>query len=271
MDLYDQAARESARRLTMRYSTSFSLASKLFDKRIRDDIYAIYGLVRIADEIVDTYRGADAPELLAAMQAETYAAIRRGYSADMIIHAFAATARRYGIGEELIRPFFESMAMDLEPGGYDRLRYEHYIYGSAEVVGLMCLRVFVGDDEQRYIELSPGARALGAAYQKVNFLRDLAADRAIGRNYFPELQSKPLGEPDKLAIIQDIEKDFATADAYIERLPRTAKRAVRTSYIYYSRLLDKLRTTPARVIWKQRIRVSNTTKVSLIVRQRLRR
>lgn len=272
MDLYDAVCRQLARQLTLRYSTSFGTASRLFDQGIRGDIYAIYGLVRVADEIVDTYRGDDAHDLLSRLEADTYAAIARGYSPDVIVHAFARTAGRYGIGEDLVRPFFESMAMDLRPAAFDRQRYDAYIYGSAEVVGLMCLRVFVGGDQARYDQLAPGARALGAAYQKVNFLRDLAADRQeLGRQYFPQLQTHELDEDIKRAIIDEIGQDFATARDYIGRLPLSARDAVRTSYRYYGALLDTLRATPADTIVRQRIRVADSRKAGILAAAYLRR
>ncbi len=268
--LYDSVAEQAARNLTMRYSTSFGMASRLFDVTIRSDIYNIYGLVRIADEIVDTYRGADAAELLLAMEHEVYAAIDRGYSRDLIIHAFQLTARKHGVGRELLHPFFVSMAMDLttaEHDGYDKERFQRYVYGSAEVVGLMCLRVFTEGDDAVYGELGLGARALGSAYQKVNFLRDLAEDHTVlNRNYFPELQSEPLTEASKELIIADIEKDFAKAKNYIDRLPTSARSAVDTSYRYYSELLDGLRRTSAADIADVqcgRVRINNGRKAMI--------
>lgn len=268
MELYDETARQTARRLTLSYSTSFGLASRLFEASIRDDIYAIYGLVRQADEIVDTYRGQDAAGLLRQLEAETYAAIDRQYSPDLIVHAFARTAGRYGIGQELLRPFFASMAMDLAPGRYDRATYQRYIAGSAEAVGLMCLRVFCANDQAAYRQLEPGARALGAAFQKVNFLRDLAEDRQrLGRNYFPELQDAQDGkltEVTKQAIITDIENDFAKAAGSIGQLPPSARSAVRMSYRYYHELLAKLQATPAEELQVRRIRLGNVRKLWLL-------
>lgn len=265
MDLYDEVSRKAARQLTLAYSTSFGMASRLFSPSIRNDIYCIYGLVRIADEIVDTYRGDGADTLLAGLEQQTYDAMDRGYSPDIIVHAFAGVARRYGIGENLVRAFFASMAMDLRPGRYDRKKYERYIYGSAEVIGLMCLRVFCDGDKARYDNLAVGARALGAAYQKVNFLRDLADDRGrLGRNYFPELQDEGLTETTKAAIVKDIDHDFSVAHGYIGELPPTARAAVRTSYRYYAELLAKLRRTPAEEIGRRRIRIGNRRKTVLL-------
>lgn len=268
MELYDAAARQAARQLTLRYSTSFGTASRLFGSTIRDDIYAIYGLVRIADEIVDSYRGADAEQILRQLKAETYEALSRGYSANIIVHAFARTAQRFAIGRDLLEPFFASMAMDLRPRQYSQADYNRYIHGSAEVVGLMCLRVFTGgargDDD--YHALQAGAQALGAAYQKINFLRDLAHDRdVLGRIYFPELKSGRLNETSKRLIIQDIQTDMTTARQYIGRLSPDARAAVATSYRYYDALLAKLRSLPADVIDRYRVRVSNTQKLRILV------
>lgn len=272
MELYDSVARQTARSLTLRYSTSFGLASRLFASGIRDDIYAIYGLVRIADEVVDTYGGADAGHMLDALEAETYAAMERNYSTDLIVHAFARTARQYGIGRELVAPFFASMRADLQPVAFGRQQYDTYIYGSAEVVGLMCLRVFCTGEDEQYTTLESGARALGAAYQKVNFLRDLAYDRGrLGRNYFPQLQDHELDESVKQEIISEIEADFTVARGYIDRLPSNARRAVQASYTYYSELLERLRLTPADVIYRQRIRVPDSRKLLLFAKTAVRR
>lgn len=272
MELYDVVARQAARQLTLRYSTSFGMASRLFGPSIRDDVYAIYGLVRIADELVDSYRGADAAGLLRRLEADVYAAIERGFSTDLIIHAFVLSARRYAIGRDLIQPFFASMAMDLQPGRYDRAAYRRYIHGSAEVVGLMCLRVFCNGDQVMYERLAPGAQALGAAFQKVNFLRDLADDRELlGRNYFPELQDEELSEDSKAVIIADIEADFTAADPYIGQLPPTARAAVVTSWRYYRELLYRLKATPAAHIRRQRIRVAQGRKLRILAGAAVRR
>lgn len=186
MELYDSVSREINELITRRYSTSFGLSSTLFPRPLRTHIYAIYGLVRIADEIVDTYRGNDARELLDELETDTYRSIGSGYSANPVVHAYALTARTFGIERPVIEAFFSSMRMDIT--GYENTpeNYERYIHGSAEAVGLMCLSAFVDGDTELYGELSGGASALGAAYQKINFLRDLASDTSeLDRWYFP--------------------------------------------------------------------------------------
>ena len=264
MDQYNHIAGNVARLVTNSYSTSFGTATKLFPKSIRQDIYNIYGLVRIADEIVDTYLGADAADQLNQLEQETYQALQNGYSANLIVHAFAQTARRYVIGKELIEPFFYSMRLDTKPLNYTPALYAKYIDGSAEVVGLMCLRVFVAS-EAEYRHLEPGARALGAAFQKVNFLRDLAADQAsLNRFYFPNSSYKTVDDASKATIIADIEHDFAEAKQAIPQLPASARPAVSAAYAYFWRLLLKLKAAPAQELLQRRIRFNNATKITLL-------
>lgn len=264
MEQYTRIAYAHAKSLTLHYSSSFGLSSRLFAREIQPHIYAIYGLVRIADEIVDTYTGHDARELLDSLEAETYAAIARGYSPNPIVHAFALSAATYDITRALIAPFFQSMRMDLSPQTYDTKRYHEYIHGSAEVVGLMCLKIFCSNDNTLYKKLQSGAEALGSAYQKVNFLRDMSEDyEQLGRTYFPGVEFTTFDEPHKTAIIRDIDADFARALPAILRLPRSCRAAVETSYRYYSELLEKLRAAPAELITQQRIRIPNTRKVQL--------
>ena len=265
MDLYSEVSYDVSKLVTQRYSTSFSMSTRLFDEKIRPAIYAVYGLVRIADEIVDSYRGDDAKELLSRLEQDSYRAIKRGYDTNPIIHSFAVSAKQYGIDKELIEPFFKSMAMDLEPAEYTDTLYEQYIYGSAEVVGLMCLRVFCEGDAQKYTVLAPGARALGSAYQKVNFLRDIAADyKELGRLYFPGVHFETFDDGVKHAIITDIEKDFVVAREYISQLPHNSQKAVSLSYLYYSRLLIELTKTPAVSLKKQRVRIATVRKLVLL-------
>lgn len=268
MELYEKVAYQVSKLVTERYSTSFSMSSRLFDDSIRADVYAVYGLVRVADEIVDTYRGGDADELLARLENDTYAAIARGYDTNPIVHAFALTAKKYGINDTLIRPFFESMAMDLEvTGEYTIERYETYIYGSAEVVGLMCLRVFCGGDDTSYQSLVPGARALGAAYQKVNFLRDVAADHdELGRLYFPGVTYEQFDEVQKARIIEDIEQDFAHAKSYVSKLPDNSRKAVSLSMLYYGELLQKIKATSAETLKQERVRIDGARKLWLLTK-----
>lgn len=261
MDLYTKTSYELAEILTKRFSTSFSLASRLFEGSIRPHIYAIYGMVRLADEIVDTYRAADAAERLDAFESQTMQAVETGYSTNPLLHAFALTARAYGIDKELIEPFFDSMRVDLTKQEFTKAEYDTYIYGSAEVIGLMCLRVFVVGDNERYEQLRPGAQALGAAYQKINFLRDIAADyEERGRVYFPGIDIDTMTDDNRQEIIDDIEADFAVARPTIEQLPSSAKRAVRASYSLYSELFERLKTTPMKTLRTTRVRVPATKK-----------
>lgn len=270
MDLYATTSYELAERLTSRYSTSFSWSSRLFDRAIRPHIFAIYGMVRLADEIVDTYRGDDAAAQLNALHAQVRDAIARDYSTNPLLHAFALTARRYDIGDSLIDPFFESMAADLSATSFDQAAYERYIYGSAEVIGLMCLRVFVDGDDKQYDELADGARHLGSAYQKVNFLRDIAADHdQLGRMYFPDVTYDTFDDDTKQSIIDDIEADFAIARRTIPQLPPGARKAVHTSYLYYHDLLQSIRNVPAATLLTRRVRLPNWRKAALLGRARL--
>lgn len=267
MDLYTKVSNELSERLTKRYSTSFSLSIRLFSSELRPHIYAIYGLVRIADEIVDTYRGPNTADLLDELEKDVLRALRIGYSANPIVHAFASTARQFGITAKLVTPFFKSMRMDLAPPTFTQKLYEDYIHGSAEVIGLMCLRVFTNQNETVYAKLLPGALRLGAAYQKVNFLRDIAADAdERGRWYFPYGSRETFDEKLKTRIIRDIEKDMRAAQTAINRLPDSARRAVQLSTRYYGRLLEKLRHTPAPQLLRTRIRINNGLKLLLLLR-----
>lgn len=266
MDLYSSVSYKSSRLLTRAYSTSFSLSSLLFPKGMRQHIYAIYGLVRIADEIVDTYAGTDSKELLEKLEGDTYAAINRGYDTNPIIHAFAETASYYSIGQDLIAPFFNSMRIDLNPPAYNESLYREYIHGSAEVVGLMCLRVFCKGDDKEYARLQKGAEALGSAYQKVNFLRDIADDyQRLDRVYFPNVQFETFDETSKHEIIKDIEKDFALARVALDQLPKSSRLATMASYAYYQALLNKLKDLPASQLRLERVRISNFYKILLLV------
>ena len=266
MELYTKTSYQLGRTLTLNYSTSFGKSSKLFSKDIRDHIYAIYGLVRVADEIVDTYKGNGMGQLLDELEAHTLQALKTGFSPNPLVHAFATTARQYGIKKDLVRPFFKSMRMDLSPQTYDQQKYETYIYGSAEVVGLMCLKVFVADDAA-YAKLEAPASRLGAAYQKVNFLRDIAADsEGLGRWYFPIGSAATFDEKTKRAIIADIDKDFAVAKKAIPALPESSQKAVLLSYEYYSRLLQKIKETSASRLLQERIRITNTKKIGLFIK-----
>lgn len=265
MDLYSRVSYANAKQLTLSYSTSFGISSRFFAKDVQQHIYAIYGLVRIADEIVDTYKGPDSLKLLDDLERSTYIAMMTGYSTNPIVHAFALTATNYKIEKKLIHPFFESMRMDLEPQNYTDNDYKKYIHGSAEVVGLMCLKVFCHGNHSRYKELEAGAAALGSAYQKVNFLRDLSADyKELGRLYFPGKTFEQFNDTDKREIIDDIKSDFSKALPSLLQLPRSCKKATMMSYVYYMELLKKLESTPASTIKEVRIRVPNRKKILLL-------
>lgn len=266
MDLYTRVSYDISQLLTRRYSSSFGTSSRLFSRTIRADIYAVYGLVRIADEIVDTYAGDDARRLLDSLERETYDAIKAGYSTNPIVHSFALTAVKYGITKQLIEPFFASMRMDLAPVEYGQAEYERYIYGSAEVVGLMCLRVFCKGDDTQYASLAESARALGSAYQKVNFLRDITSDYIErGRVYFPGIQYDQFSDSEKNHIVSTIAEEFAIARRGISRLPANSKAAVMLSIGYYGAVLSKLQKASVKTIKTRRLRVNGVYKMWLLI------
>ena len=270
MDLYTAVAYDLSKELTSRYSSSFSLASKLYARELRPHIYALYGMVRLADEIVDTYNGTDKAALLNDFQAVVKEGIHNGYSTNPIVHAFALTARQYAINDDLIDPFFDSMRMDLTLTRFTETEYTTYIFGSAEVIGLMCLKIFCRDTNASYESLAPGARQLGSAYQKINFLRDIRDDyEQRGRFYFPNLTYESLDDSAKEQIVADIRLDLEVASESISHLPSGAKRAVGVSYRYYSTLLKKLDATSSDGIKQQRAHVASSYKIWLYVRARL--
>ena len=264
MEQYSNVSYELSALLTKRYSTSFGTSVTLLEKPLRRHIAAIYGLVRVADEIVDSYRGKDKLSQLDALESEVFTAIKKGYSTNPIVHSFAVTAEAYTIDKTLITPFFASMRTDITAKTFTQKEYNDYIHGSAEVIGLMCLKVFLEGDEKKYKKLTPGATALGSAYQKVNFLRDIKADHdELGRCYFPGVTFKSFSEADKRAIIVDIAKDLEFADKAIKQLPLSVRKAVRLSYRYYLELLEKLALTDASVLKENRLRVNNARKLWL--------
>ena len=266
-DIYLDVSRKIVTLYMRQYSTSFAASTRIFSSTRRPHIYAIYGLVRCADEIVDTYDGDDQQVRLDELRSETVRALSSGYSVNPLVHAFAATARQYSIDESLIEPFFESMGLDIERRVYDKQSYRRYIYGSAEVVGLMCLRVFVDNDTDRYDNLRESAQALGSAYQKVNFLRDIADDAGrLGRWYFPEGSYDRFDDADRDRIVADIRADMTMARRGLSGLPADARRAVSLSLALYSRLLDRLADTPAVRIKASRIRLSNFRKLTIALR-----
>ena len=266
-ELFDEVAIKCSKLTTRAYSTSFSLGIRCLDKSLRDPICAIYGFVRFADEIVDTFHDYDKESLLTRFKEDTYRSIEEGISLNPILHSFQQTVNDFNIDHELIDQFLYSMEMDLDDINYDQQNYETYILGSAEVVGLMCLKVFCDGDQESYLELKPYAMKLGSAFQKVNFLRDLKADfEELNRSYFPNANLASLDEATKSRIIQEIEEDFKAGYQGIMQLPADAKFGVFMAYRYYKRLLKKLKGTPAGEVKSTRIRVPNYEKVGLLTR-----
>ena len=261
-NLFDDVSFKCSKLVTKSYSTSFSLAVKMLAPSIREDIYSIYGFVRFADEIVDSFHGYDKETLINDFEEEYYKAQKYGISLNPILNAFQHTVNRNNINDELIQSFLKSMKMDLIKSDYHtKEEYDEYIYGSADVVGLMCLKVFVNGDIEKYDEFKDEAMRLGSAFQKVNFLRDLKDDNLVlNRNYFPGVDLKSFDENSKVMIIKEIEEDFKVALQGIKKLPLEAKFGVYTAYVYYKKLLKKLENTPYADIRNSRIRISNYTK-----------
>lgn len=269
--LFDNLSKKTSKMVTNAYSTSFSLGIRFLAKKFHDPIYAVYGFVRFADEIVDTFHGYNKRELLEDFRKDTYKAIEQGISLNPILNAFQEVVNTYQIDYELIDTFLHSMEMDLDDRQYDQSLYEKYILGSAEVVGLMCLKVFVEGDSSKYEELKPYAMKLGSAFQKINFLRDYKADtECLGRIYFPQLQFSQMDQQTKLQIEKDIEKDFAMGYEGIKRLPKDARFGVYVAYIYYSNLLRKIMEMPAQQIMQERVRIPNNEKYALFFGSYLR-
>ncbi|HVF80956.1 MAG TPA: phytoene/squalene synthase family protein [Flavisolibacter sp.] len=267
IDLFHKVSNECSRRVTLRYSTSFSSAIKLLHNDLRQPIFNIYGFVRFADEIVDTFHGHDKQELLEQFKKETFEAIERGISLNPILNSFQLTVNQYKIGHDLIHAFFNSMESDLTQNSYDRQGYDEYIYGSAEVVGLMCLYVFCEGNKAQCEGLKQAARALGAAFQKVNFLRDIKADFIdLSRIYFPGCDFHNFTQRDKQQIQEDIEADFKEAYKGILHLPMKAKFGVYVAYKYYYSLFKKIKRVEPQNILQQRIRIPNYYKAYIIVR-----
>lgn len=270
--LYDKVCFGTSRLVTRRYSTSFSIGVRYLGREIRDAVYGVYGFVRIADEIVDTFLDKDREALLDEFEAEYYRALERGISTNPVIHTFCRVVRRYRIDDSLVRAFLGSMRMDLHRNRYTEDELGKYIFGSAEVVGLICLQIFVQGDRERYRQLEPYARRLGAAFQKVNFLRDLKNDREeLHRIYFPELKNDTLTEAVKKRLLDDIYEDFAQAREGIRRLPDCARLGVYTAYLYYLALARAIAATPCERLSETRIRISNLRKLLLFGRAYLTR
>ncbi|MCS6982180.1 MAG: phytoene/squalene synthase family protein [Flavobacteriales bacterium] len=269
--LFDSVCREQAALLTRRYSTSFSLGIRFLAPHLRPAICAIYSYVRVADEIVDTFHDHDKRTLLQEFARDTYLALERGISTNPVLHAFQRVVHQFGIERELIDAFLESMAMDLEGRNYNHSLYQKYIYGSAEVVGLMCLHVFCEGNKALYEALAPAARSLGAAFQKVNFLRDMRADREErGRVYFPGVDFEKFSEIDKRLIEEDIERDFNQALEGLRRLPPSSRRGVYLAYRYYYKLFRKLRKYSPEKILTRRVRIANHIKMIILLKSVVR-
>ncbi|NBA87246.1 squalene/phytoene synthase family protein [Emticicia sp. CRIBPO] len=265
--LYEKTTFGCSKLITEQYSTSFTLGIKTLDRKFHDPVFAIYGFVRFADEIVDTFHDFDKKKLLERFKHDTYQAIEEGISLNPVLHSFQKVVRQYGIDLSLIESFLYSMEMDLNNTAYDPKEYNEYIFGSAEVVGLMCLKVFCEGDEKLYDQLQADARSLGAAFQKVNFLRDIQSDFVErGRVYFPGINFNDFSIDAKKAIEEDIQKDFNLAYRGITGLPAGAKRGVHLAYLYYLKLFKKIQNTSANKIQSTRIRVSDSVKFTLLAR-----
>ena len=264
--LFDQVSRQVSKNITRTYSTSFSLGILALDASIRPAIYAVYGYVRLADEIVDSFHNYDKQLLLARLEEQTWQALDEGISLNPVLQSFQETVNHYKIDRELIAQFLHSMKMDLFNVDYDTERYQEYILGSAEVVGLMCLHVFVEGNVPLYHSLKPYAMKLGSAFQKVNFLRDLKDDyQVLGRIYFPGIKAGIFDNQIKSSIEEDIENEFEQALAGIRQLPACSRFGVYLAYKYYRSLFKKIKQTPAQKIMQDRVRIHNTQKISLMM------
>ena len=266
--IFDKVSEDSSKIVIKRYSTSFYFSSSLLSKSIRQDIFNIYGFVRLADEIVDTFHEFPKKELLNEFEEELWRSIENKISLNPILNSFQNTVNKYSIPKELIRSFLGSMKMDLEKKEYNSVEeYKKYIYGSADVVGLMCLKVFVKGSDTMYSDLSNYAISLGSAFQKVNFLRDLKDDSNIlNRVYFPNVDMDDFNEESKKEIINEIELDFTNAIKGIAQLPKNSRFAVYIAYRYYNKLLKKLKRTSSENIVKKRVRIHNFQKFAVIAR-----
>jgi 15-cis-phytoene synthase len=271
VELFHKVSNQCSKAVTVQYSTSFASAIKLLHADLRTSVFNIYGFVRFADEIVDTFHGHDKALLLQQFKAQTFDAIARGLSLNPILDSFQQTVNQYGIDYGLIHAFFTSMESDLTQNAYDRQGYEAYIYGSAEVVGLMCLYVFCEGDRQAFEKLKGPAKALGAAFQKVNFLRDIKADfNNLSRMYFPGCNFYNFTLADKMQIEQDIEEDFKQAYKGILQLPVKAKFGVYVAYKYYYSLFKKIKSTDPQYILQKRIRIPNYHKAYIVLGARVK-
>lgn len=265
-DLFDKVSARCSKLTTQSYSTSFSLGIRLLHKNFRDPVYAIYGFVRFADEIVDTFHEYHKEDLLRRFREDTYKALDEKISLNPILNSFQKAVHDYHIDRELIDTFLRSMEMDLDQSEHNQGSFEEYILGSAEVVGLMCLRVFCDGDDNLYKSLEYNAMKLGSAFQKINFLRDLKADyEGLGRSYFPEVDITQLNEETKKEIEEDIRKDFHEGYEGIKKLPKKSRFGVYLAYVYYLSLFKKIRNTTSTRILQERIRIPNNRKYGILI------
>ena len=270
-NLFDKISLKTSKLVTKSYSTSFSLGILFLDKEIRNHIYSIYGFVRFADEIVDTFEGYDQADLLSNFEKDLQNSIINKISLNPILNSFQKTYNQFNLSPDLTDKFMASMAMDLNKKDYTQSSYEDYILGSAEVVGLMCLKVFLNGNNDKYEELKPYAMRLGAAFQKINFLRDLKADyEDLGRSYFPHLDIKNFNKDQKTLIEEEIAEDFKVALIGIKKLPKNSRQGVYLAYIYYEKLFLKIKKVSAQKILNERIRIPNFKKIILMVQSILR-
>lgn len=265
---YENTCTKLSKKLTVAYSTSFSWGIKAFAPEFRDPIYSIYGWVRVADEIVDTFHFADKKYLLDKFKKDTYEAIENKVSTNPVIHAFQKVVRKYNIGDDLINAFLDSMEMDLEETSYERIDYDKYIYGSAEVVGLMCLNVFLDGNKEKYEELKESARMLGSAFQKVNFLRDINSDlNDRDRIYLPDVHHEMLiNNTSKKKLEYEIDEEFQAAFQGIKKLPMGVKLGVYSAYLYYLMLFKKIKRMDVKELMSKRVRISNVYKLYLLMK-----
>lgn len=265
LSLYDKVCIKTSRLTTQSYSTSFSLGIRCLEKDLRNPVYSIYGFVRFADEIVDSFHTFNQRDLLDRFKAETWRAIQDKISLNPILHSFQATVNHYHIDHETITSFLESMEMDLTDKTHSQKSFERYILGSAEVVGLMCLKVFCRNDHEEYLRLKPFAMKLGSAFQKVNFLRDLHADyKGLGRQYFPGVDIEHFDSDQKKKIEENIEADFRVGYEGIRQLPRGARLGVYVAYLYYKALFKKIANLPCDHVMKTRVRIRNRYKIAIL-------
>jgi len=269
--LFDKLSYQVSKCTTHNYSTSFSLGIRFLNREIQQPIYNIYGFVRFADEIVDSFHDFEKKELLQEFRSATFTAIDRKISLNPILNSFQATVNKYQIPKELIETFLDSMEMDLNKSTFQQKEYEKYIFGSAEVVGLMCLKIFVNGDKKEYLRLKKSAMQLGSAFQKINFLRDLNADYTeLERSYFPGVDLDSFSNDSKKTIEDDIEKDFAAGFEGIKQLPKRARFGTYMAYVYYYKLFTKIKKMPAQTILNERIRIPNSRKYSLFLTSYMR-